>query len=161
MTTCAEAHASMCEAPPGELQPGPGSSLTRHLEECAACRRVARRLTAGDAALDRMLASLSADAPAAGERSVHQRRKAARWGAALAATAAAAVAAAVLVAPDPVRVNPAWQPAATHLAPAADVQVGDGAATVFAASEHAVTFVWLNPSKSLGGDSEPNEEIQR
>lgn len=161
MTTCAEARASMCEAPPVELQPGPGSPLTRHLEECMACRRVARRLIAGDAALDRMLASLSGEAPAAGERSVHRRRKPARWTAGLAATTAAAVAAVVLLAPDPVRMNPAWQPAATHLAPAADVQVADGAATVFAASEHAVTFVWLNPSGSLGRDSEQHEENRR
>lgn len=162
MTTCAEARASMYEAPPMELQPGPGSPLTRHLEGCAACRRVARRLIAGDAALDRMLASLSREAPAAGERSAHGHRKAAAWGAGLAATAAAAVAAvvALLLAPDPVRMNPAWQPAASHLAPAADVQVADGAATVFAASDHAVTFVWLYPSVS-GTDSEQNEEIHR
>lgn len=157
MTTCAEARASMYEASPAELRPGPGSPLARHLEECATCRRVARRLIAGDVVLDRMLASLSREAPAAGKRSRHRRRVATRWGAGFAVTVAAAVAAAVLLAPDPVRMNPAWRPAVSHLAPAADVQVADGAATVFAASDHAVTFVWLSPAR----DSELKKEIHR
>lgn len=161
MTTCAEARASLYEAAPAELRPGPGSPLARHLEGCAACRRVAGRLTAGDAVLDRMLASLSREAPATGERSGRRRRMAARRGAGFAVTAAAAITAAVLLAPDPVRMNPAWRPAANHLAPAADVQVADDAATVFAASDHAVTFVWLNQSVSPGRNSGPNEEIHR
>lgn len=143
---CAEMRAAMLEASPAGLR-SKDSDIGRHLADCPACRGLAGRLLTGNAALDRMLAALARESVAtertATARRGKSRRKAASWGAGIAATAAAASAAGLLLTRTPVRMNPTWWPSTAELAPVADVRVDGDATTVFASRDHLVTVVWL------------------
>jgi len=143
-----EVREAMLEASPEELRPGRDSPIARHLVECPECGRLAERLLAGDARLNRMLWSVALEsAPGSWRQEPVRRRRRRRWAAAYATVmATAAGLLLLLLGRNPVRMNPTWWPAEGRLAPAADVRVEGDATTVFASRDHAVTVVWLrNP----------------
>jgi len=145
---CVEVREAMLEVPPAELRPAPDSPIARHLAECPECERLAERLLAGDARLNRMLRSVALESAPGGWRQVPgRRRRRRRWAAAYATVMATAAGLLLLLGRNPVRMNPTWWPAEGRRAPAADVQVEGDATTVFASRDHTVTVVWLrNPN---------------
>ncbi|MGD8496830.1 MAG: hypothetical protein PVF05_11615 [Gemmatimonadales bacterium] len=151
----------MLEAASTDLRPGADTDLARHLADCPGCRRLADRVLAGDATLDRMLRALAAESTPAVSGKPRARRRAIRRAAGFGAAAVAAAAAGVLLAPRGVRMNLTWSPAADRLAPAADVQVASNATTIFTTPDHAVTVVWLErETADRESKPAPSKEIE-
>lgn len=158
---CAEIRAAMLEAAPAELRADAGTDFARHLAACQECRRLADRILAGDAALDRMLRTLAAESTPAAAHESRDRRPLIRRVAGLGAAAVAASAAGLLLAPRGVRMNPNWSPDVDRLAPSADVQVASNATTVFTTPDHEVTVVWLEQeTKDRETEPAPSKEIE-